>query len=342
MDIDFVVLWVDSNDPEWQAQYRHYRKEEHLEDRGRFRDWDIFRYWFRAVEQYAPWVRKVFLVTNGKFPDWINPDHPKLVLVKHEDYMPAEVLPVFNSGAIELFISRIPGLSEHFVYFNDDMYLNAPVTPDYYFHDGLPCDSNEEWLFTAAEYCPIDHFNVAVNQYICMAVVNRHFSRCATVRQSPGRWFGWYLGRKQLRVGIRQLLVSLLFRGRSGFEGFKSRHWEQPFLKSVLDEVLAKEPELVRKSCTRFREDTNLLQYIFRYWQFASNRFYPVCLNEGICYYLDRESNDAACRTLLEGKMKSVCLNDAPNCTDEDYRILKPRFIEVFEKKFPEKSSFEL
>ena len=342
MDIDFVVLWVDSNDPEWQAQYRHYRKEEHLEDRGRFRDWDIFRYWFRAVEQYAPWVRKVFLVTNGKFPDWINPDHPKLVLVKHEDYMPAEVLPVFNSGAIELFISRIPGLSEHFVYFNDDMYLNAPVTPDYYFHDGLPCDSNEEWQFTAAEYCPIDHFNVAVNQYICMAVVNRHFSRCATVRQSPGRWFGWYLGRKQLRVGIRQLWVSLLFRGRSGFEGFKPRHWEQPFLKSVLDEVLAKEPELVRKSCTRFRQDMNLLQYIFRYWQLASNRFYPACLNEGIYYRLDRESHDAACRTLLEGKMKSVCLNDAPYCTDEDYRILKPQFIEVFEKKFPEKSSFEL
>ena len=74
MDIDFVVPWVDSTDPEWIAEYRKYRKEEHLEDKARFRNWDIFHYWFRAVENYAPWVHKVFLVTNGKFPDWFNPD----------------------------------------------------------------------------------------------------------------------------------------------------------------------------------------------------------------------------------------------------------------------------
>ena len=77
--IDFVVPWVDSNDPEWIALYNHYRPEKPIKDNSRFRDWDIFRYWFRAVERYAPWVNKVFLITNGKFPDWINPDCTKLV-----------------------------------------------------------------------------------------------------------------------------------------------------------------------------------------------------------------------------------------------------------------------
>ena len=86
---------------------------------------NIFRYWFRAVERYAPWVNKVFLVTNGKFPDWINPDNPKLVLVKHDDYIPEEYLPTFNSCAIELHLHRIKDLSEHFVYFNDDTMLNG-------------------------------------------------------------------------------------------------------------------------------------------------------------------------------------------------------------------------
>ena len=64
--IDFVVPWVDSNDPEWIKSYNHYRPEKPIQDTARFRDWGIFRYWFRAVERYAPWVNKVFLITNGK------------------------------------------------------------------------------------------------------------------------------------------------------------------------------------------------------------------------------------------------------------------------------------
>lgn len=122
MKIDFVVTWLDANDPIWRESYNKYRGGVHKEDRGRYRNWDLFRYWFRAVENYAPWVNKVFLVTNGKFPDWINAKHPKLVLIKHTDYMPEKYLPTFNSRAIELNFHCIPGLSEHFVYFNDDMF----------------------------------------------------------------------------------------------------------------------------------------------------------------------------------------------------------------------------
>ena len=127
--IDFVVPWVDSSDPAWIEQYNHYRPEKPITDRGRFRNWDIFRYWFRAVEQYAPWVNKVYLVTNGTFPEWVNAECPKLVLVRHEDYIPEKFLPTFSSHTIELNMDKIPGLSEHFVYFNDDMYINAPPLP---------------------------------------------------------------------------------------------------------------------------------------------------------------------------------------------------------------------
>jgi len=132
MKIDFVVLWVDSNDPEWIASYNHYRPEKPLQNNARFRNWGLFRYWFRSVERYAPWVNKVYLVTNGKFPDWINPDCEKLVLVKHSDFIPQKYLPTFNSKTIELNLGRIDSLSEHFVYFNDDIFINAPVTPDKY------------------------------------------------------------------------------------------------------------------------------------------------------------------------------------------------------------------
>ena len=66
--IDFVVPWVDSCDPEWIKLYNYYRPEKPITDRGRFRNWELFRYWFRAVERYAPWVNKVYLVTNGTLP----------------------------------------------------------------------------------------------------------------------------------------------------------------------------------------------------------------------------------------------------------------------------------
>jgi len=119
MNIDFVVTWLDSNDFEWKKEYEFYKvNDKGDKSKARFRDMNFFQYWFRAVEKYAPWVNKVFLITNGKFPDWINKNNPKLVLVKHEDYIPKEFLPTFNSITIELHMHKIKGLSEHFVYFN--------------------------------------------------------------------------------------------------------------------------------------------------------------------------------------------------------------------------------
>ena len=176
MDIDFVVPWLDSTDPIWQEQFMTYSRDtKGNKDSARFRNMDIFHYWFRAVEKYAPWVRKVFLITNGKFPDWINKNHPKLVLVKHEDYIPKEYLPTFNSRTIELNLHRIKGLSEHFVYFNDDFFLNAPVQPEYYFRKGLPCDINRETFNNVPTYDPHEKFGISLCMYANLGIVNAHF-----------------------------------------------------------------------------------------------------------------------------------------------------------------------
>src|SRR5699024_12780724 len=89
----------------------------------RFRDWDNLQYWFRAVEEYAPWVNKIHFVTWGHIPNWLNTEHPKLNVVKHEDFLEKQYLPVFNSRAIEINLHKIPGLAEKFVYFNDEMFI---------------------------------------------------------------------------------------------------------------------------------------------------------------------------------------------------------------------------
>ena len=338
MDIDFVVTWVDSNDPKWQEEFRKYKGLTTTADqsKARYRDWDLFRYWFRAVENYAPWVHKVYLITNGKFPDWINPNNPQLVLVKHSDYIPEQFLPTFNSRTIEFYMNRIKGLSEHFVYFNDDMFLNAPITPEYYFKKGLPCDCNQETVYNVAKYTPLTKFNIKIGVFTNIGVINGHHDRQQTVKASFRRWHGLHLG---VIDRIMSLIVS--FDPHHCFIGFRDRHCEQPYLKSIFDEAWEIEPGMLIRSSTRFREDATLTPYFFRYWQFATNKFHPVKLSKIRKFRLIPEEIIFIERSLRNQKIKSICLNDTVHCTDEDYGRLKPIINKAFSEKFPEKSRYE-
>ena len=333
---DFVVTWLDSDDPKWQEAYLKYRPDSNgLKGNARFRNMDIFRYWFRAVEKYAPWVHKVYLITNGKFPSWINTENKKLVLVKHSDYIPAEYLPTFSSCTIELFMHRIQGLSEHFVYFNDDMYLNAPVKPEYYFRDGLPCDLNKETCYNVPIYTKSDRYGIYMQMLADLGVINGFFNRKETVRQSPRRWFGPHLG-------IRGNVMSFLLFQRRLFAGFSNFHIEQAYLKSVFNEVWEAAPEFMNASCTRFREDVTANPYIFRYWQFAKNLFYPVKRKGRFFFLIKRDILNKIEKAFNRSQYASLCLNDSTLCCDEDFEPIHAGLQRLFEKKFPQKSSFEI
>lgn len=334
--IDFVVTWLDSNDPNWQKQYEYYKSNvKGDKSKARFREMNIFQYWFRAVEKYAPWVNKVFLVTNGKFPDWINKDNPKLVLVKHEDYIPKEYLPTFNSCTIELNLFRIKGLSEHFVYFNDDVLINGPISPDYYFKNGLPCDRNKETCFNVPIYTHTEKFNIYMSMLSDIGIVNGHFNRWETVCRSPWRWFGFHLG-------ITGLIMSCVLMKQRLFVGFSNFHTEQAFLKSTFEEVWEKEPDYLFASCTRFREEVIANPYVFRYWQFAKNQFYPKKRRFATIHFIEKSVINDIRKALFNNRNASICLNDTPFCTEEDFDFIIKHLIEMFEQKYPDKSSFEL
>ncbi len=147
--MDAVYTWVDGSDPAWQR-----RKQATLEALGpdaarlhpsatsavRFKSRDELRYSLRSLERFAPFVRRVYLVTDRQIPDWLDVDHPDLELVFHEDlFADASHLPTFSSSAIECHLHRIPGLSERFLYFNDDFMLAGPCTPaDFFDAEGRP------------------------------------------------------------------------------------------------------------------------------------------------------------------------------------------------------------
>lgn len=333
--IDFVVTWLDSNDPGWQEQYNLYNpKSKGDKADARFRDSGTFPYWFRAVETYAPWVNKVYVVTNGKNPDWLRTSHPKLVLVKHNDYIPQDCLPTFNSCTIELYMHKIKGLSEHFVYFNDDMLLNAPVSPDYFFKNGLPCDYNKETCFNVPIYTKTERFNICMSMLADIGIVNAHFNRWNTICQSPWRWFG-------LHLGIKGLIMSSILIKQRLFVGFSNYHTEQAYLKSTFNEVWEKETEFLKASCTRFREEVIANPYLFRYWQFASNRFYPKKRISASFPLTGKSIVNKIENAIHDPNIFSICLNDTSFCTDDDFDFIKKHLIRMFELKFPNKSSYE-
>ena len=229
---------------------------------------------------------------------------------------------------------RIKGLSEQFVYFNDDCFLNAPVFPEFFFRDGLPCDNNKESMMNVPIYNNQDKYGIYMSILANVGVLNAYFDRRQTVHRSLKRWYGFHLGKKGL-------LLSFLLRRSRRFIGFQWRHFEQPFLKSTFEDAWENASEQLYASCTRFREEVQLTPYFFRYWQFATNRFYPMKLYKSIHYNLRMSKLDWVERALQNKETMSICLNDTANCPDDEFYAINCELQRILNQKYPLKSSFE-
>ncbi len=143
--IDAVILWVDGADPALAAKRRQYAgrgdvKHDDVAGATRFADCGEIRWCVRSIERFAPWIRRIFIVTDGQDPH-VETERIPVEIVDHQVIFRGfeEYLPTFNSLAIETMFWRIPGLSERFVYFNDDVSLIAPTQPeDFFTPDGRP------------------------------------------------------------------------------------------------------------------------------------------------------------------------------------------------------------
>ncbi|MEV6595229.1 stealth conserved region 3 domain-containing protein [Actinoplanes sp. NPDC051346] len=143
--IDVVYTWVDGGDPQWQARKAAALAENTwlgaasrlATNESRYACRDELRYSLRSLHCFAPWVNHVYLVTDDQVPPWLDTSHPGLTLVGHREiFGDTGRLPTFNSQAIESRLHRIPGLSEHFLYLNDDVFLGRPVSPELFFTPG--------------------------------------------------------------------------------------------------------------------------------------------------------------------------------------------------------------
>lgn len=123
---------------------------------SRFEDNEELRYSLRSIEKHAPWVRHIFIVTNGQIPSWLNLDNPRVSVVTHQDIFQNQThLPTFSSPAIETHIHRIPGLSQKFIYLNDDVMFGKDVWPDDFYSHSKGQKVYLTWpVPNCAEGCP--------------------------------------------------------------------------------------------------------------------------------------------------------------------------------------------
>lgn len=146
--MDYVFPYVDCADPFWQLQYRIANNCITM-DESRFRPFGTLRYVFRGIEKNMPFIDRVVLIvsTESQVPEWVNRDRVRIVM--HGEFMPKEHLPTFSSSAIESDMWRIDGLSERFVYGNDDFFPLKPLTEDDFFCDGKPrlCFESSDYRF---------------------------------------------------------------------------------------------------------------------------------------------------------------------------------------------------
>ena len=327
--IDIVVPWVNGADPAWREEKARYSPQKDSDNNdARYREWGLFQYWFRSIEMYAPWVRKVHLITWGHLPAWLNADHPKLHIVNHRDYIPGEYLPTFSSHPIENNIHRIDGLAEHFILFNDDVYLSRPTVPEDFFVDGLPVDTAVLGGVTVEDSVSFMPY-VALN---CLGLLNENFSKRQVLKRDWKKWFNPKYG--------KPALFNLYYYPGKTFPGFRSFHSCLPYCKSTLEEVWEKCHGAMDLTCrNRFRSRADVNQYLFRYWRLAKGEFVPGSPNAA---YLTIGVDDAdSIRSAMNsGKFKVVCVNDDP--AKIDFEKEQKQIHDIFESCYPVPSTFEI
>ena len=328
LEIDIVIPWVDGSDPAWLEERAKYSGKNCDVRPARYRDWGLMPYWFRSIEKYAPWVRKIHFITWGHVPEWLDTSNAKLHIVNHKDYIPEEYLPTFSSHPIELNIHRIEGLAEHFVYFNDDIFLTKEIKPDFFFKNGLPCD-----CFSLQSICFNPNSIGWINGSV-MSVINKNFPMRSTLKKNWRKVLDPRNGIKKVLKTVMQALCS------PWFPGLSYTHATTAYLKSTLETVWEKESEILDETCRwRFREKTNVNQYLFKFWQLVSGQFYPTSFKDVHCYHLREEWIPRVCRAIRNKEYAVICINDIG--VIDDIASAASQIIAAFEDMMPEKSSFE-
>lgn len=297
--IDYVFPYVDCSKRSWQNQYSQYCKNPI--DTQRFDAHEnLLKYKLRAIEKWMPWIGTIHMLVSDmdQVPSWINTN--KVHIVCHKDFIPQEYLPTFNSCTIEMFLHKIPGLSEKFIYGNDDMYANDILKPKFFFpeenklkadlhirklwHEG---DINKEWA-----QIPINCLKLAAKdkpEYLAKYVDGEHL--------------------------------------------YELQHIDKPMFKSINSLVFDLYNKEILDSITRFRDAKNFNQYLFI--EYALFHGYGVFETFRFKYFQIGNDTSKILESLstLVNRPREICCNEAENSKEEDFVKIEKAFLELYGQK---------
>ncbi|MDR1852891.1 MAG: hypothetical protein LBR21_09670 [Propionibacteriaceae bacterium] len=337
--MDIVIPWVNSDDPAWQQAVARcspaFQPSSCLatEADAQYRDWNLLRYVFRGIETFLPWVRRVFFVSMlGQKPDWLEEDCPRLTLVDHRDYIPAEWLPTFSSHPIELNLHRISDLSSRFVYFNDDTFVIRPMPESAFFVAGRPRDQVKFWSPGVRGYGYL-YPHVLINN---SGVLSRHFCYRTAVRNHPSVWLSPRHGAVTMAVATATSLLP-----SSYFPVLGAHHYPAALTKIAYEQLWACEGDLLAEvSSHKYRALSDVNQYLIRGWQQMQGVIVPRNFERDgrVFNRPDRDVNQLV-ETIAQRKVSLVCINDHETMTFQGGVVEKIRG--AFESVLPQRSSFE-
>jgi hypothetical protein len=305
--IDIVITWVDGADPRWRAKRQAAGLDSQLATanvEGRFRDNGELRYLLRSIERYWPFAGMIYLVTDQQIPAFLA-SSARLKIIDHREILAAEYLPTFSSRAIESALHKIPGLSEHFVAFNDDVLLARPVqAADFFGELGCMIYLTDERLPLASSAAGLCGHNDALNA--CL----------------------WMLAHKGVSCVDRVL-----------------EHSPKGIRKSWMQALEAEHPELfhqTRAEQVRQPGGQSILANLYGDWCLSQGRG-EIRFNQCDYRYSDELENDpgalANLQAVLDDKL-SICINDTSD-NRGDVSQLQQRYVAVLGQLFSQPSVYE-
>ncbi len=335
--IDIVVTWINGNDKKCNEDIKKYLNLSDADISSlensfeRYREWGLLPYWFRAVERYAPWVHAVFFVTNGQKPDWLDTRNSKIRIISHSDFIPCEYMPTFCSDVIELNLWRIKDLSEHFIYFNDDVFLNRPVKPEDFFNKGMP-----KAVAIAEPICLRGIIKPWLRRQLNdIAIINEAFDIKKAMEIYPEKWFSHIYGRA-VKYNKRAYEDSYI-------TGMRNPHSVIPFIKDPFKQIWNEYYQALDETCrSKFRTYRDVTVRLPVLWNIFQGQFSPVPMDYfGDGVELTLETLDRAVSLIRNEEYLAVCLNDGEHTLEKDVPTIKKKLTKAFQEKFPVKSSFE-
>ena len=306
--IDLVYTWVDGSDPEWQRRRAEvsgtpYHPEAASD--ARYISRDELRYSLRSVHMFAPWVRKIYIVTDDQVPAWLDTRRANIQMVSHKEiFSDSSALPTFSSRAIESQLHHIDGLSEHFLYLNDDMFFARPVTPDLFF-----TGNGMSKFFPSKNLIPPGDASVDVTPVQAGAMNNRRLLE---------RRFG------------RKITHTL-------------QHAPYALQRSVRAEIEREFPKEYRATMmSRLRElhTITVTSSLHHYYAYLTGRAVPGQLSYGYIRLDAPKITRRLARALARRDYDTLCLNDSTSSfaeVEKQKTILTP----FFESYFPIRSPYE-